>query len=73
MLRKAGIKDLILVTGYYEEKIKHRIGNQVHYMHYPKFTLTNNLYTLHYCRSLLDQATIILFSVTTFLDYLLVV
>jgi phosphoenolpyruvate phosphomutase len=54
--------DVVVVTGYMSEMIRATFGDEVRYCKYPSFTSTNNLYTLHHCRELLDEDIVILFS-----------
>lgn len=57
-----GIESTIVVTGYKEEMIRNRLKNRVSYIHFPEFAKYNNLYTLHYIISELNDDILLLFS-----------
>ena len=61
-LRSCGVTDIAIVVGYQGEKIQHKVGGLASFHNYPYFEQTNNLYTLHHIRHLLDCDTVILFS-----------
>ena len=61
-LAAAGIHDVTVVVGHLGDRIRETIGDHVQYREFPEYAQTNNLYTLHSCRDLLDDATTVLFS-----------
>jgi len=62
LLNKAGIKDILVVTGYLNSEIQDHLKNKVRYEHFPDFAKTNNLYTLNSISKQLDDEFICLFS-----------
>jgi len=45
-LHHYGLDDIIIVTGFFEDKVKAVCGNKVHYISNPRFTETNSIYSL---------------------------
>lgn len=62
LLESCGIEDITMITGYREHQIQKAVGDRARCIFYPDFRTTNNLYTLRYCRHLLDRPTVIMFS-----------
>ncbi len=62
LLKDVGIDDISIITGYRETTIRKAVGIRAQCIYYPEFSATNNLYTLRYCRHLLDRSTVILFA-----------
>jgi len=62
LLKKHGINNIEIITGYKNKKIEKHILNDAKYYFYPNFKKTNNLYTLNYHLDLLNQDLLILFS-----------
>ena len=50
------------MTGHLGDKIRACLRDRVAYRNYPHASRTNNLHTLHYCRDLLSDDLLILFS-----------
>lgn len=42
-LNELGIKNIHIITGYFPEKIKSKIGDLANYIHNPEFSSTNNI------------------------------
>ena len=42
-LNELGIKNIHIITGYFPEKIKSKIGDSANYIHNPEFSSTNNI------------------------------
>ncbi len=61
-LAAAGVDDVTVVIGHLGERIRDAIGARARYREFPDYARTNNLYTLHSCRDLLDDAVIVLFA-----------
>lgn len=62
--QSAGIKEIVMVTGYQEGEIKKRIGSafqgmRVSYISNPKYETTNNIYSLWLARQFLNKEVII--------------
>ncbi|KJJ83265.1 nucleotidyl transferase [Candidatus Omnitrophus magneticus] len=65
LLKKCGIEDILIVTGYLEAMIREKLGDSVRYTFYGDFAKNNNLYTLYSVRDELTKSAsdvIILFS-----------
>ena len=60
MLDDLGIDDVIVATGFHQEKIKKVVGTRARCVYYPGFAETNNLYTLAHCKRYLDRPTIVM-------------
>ncbi len=61
-LRRCGIEDILVVTGYLNHLIEAELGSTVQYSYYSNYENTNNLHTLYSVRDEMDGDTIILFS-----------
>jgi choline kinase len=61
-LRRCGIEDILVVTGYLNHLIEAELGSAVRYSYYSDYDNTNNLHTLYSVRDEMDGDTIILFS-----------
>jgi choline kinase len=61
-LRRCGIEDILVVTGYLNHLIEAVLGSTVQYSYYSDYENTNNLHTLYSVRDEMDGDTIILFS-----------
>ena len=61
-LRKCGIDDILVVHGYFSNKIEEVLGASVRYRYYDKYHETNNLYTLYSVMDELNDDVVILFS-----------
>jgi choline kinase len=61
-LRRCGIEDILVVTGYLNHLIEAELGSAVRYSYYSDYENTNNLHTLYSVRDEMDGDTIILFS-----------
>ncbi|MCK4351970.1 phosphocholine cytidylyltransferase family protein [candidate division WOR-3 bacterium] len=59
-LQANGISDIIIVTGYYADKIKNEAGNEIKYIHNPIYDKTNSLYSLWLAREELSDGFILL-------------
>jgi len=70
LLKKIGIKDILVITGYQSKMIEDQLGNQVRYKHYKDYNKTNNLNTLWSARNELTGEIICLFTDLLF-EYLL--
>jgi len=62
LLKSYGIDQVTVTLGHQAEIIRDAMGDRVDYAHYPGYANTNNLYTLHHCRHLLDGDCVILFA-----------
>ncbi len=62
LLRRAGVDDVVFVTGYAAEKVEAALAGRARFRRWPRFAETGNLLTLHSCRDLLDRETTVLFS-----------
>ena len=61
-LRNLGIDDIVIVTGYKNDKIEERIQNSVRYFYYEDYSIKNNLHTLASVSQELNQKCLIIFS-----------
>ena len=46
-LNELGIKNIHIITGYFPEKIKSKIGDLANYIHNPEFSSTNNICSIY--------------------------
>ena len=62
-LKKAGIDEIVVVTGYLSDQITAILPSDIITIYYENFHKTNNLYTLEFATRLLDQDdTVVLFA-----------
>lgn len=54
-LNELGIKNIHILTGYFPEKIKSKIGNLANYIHNPKFSSTNNICSILCAKNFLSD------------------
>ena len=45
-LKELGINSVFVVTGFESDKIMHKLGNQVNYIHNSEFATTNNIHSI---------------------------
>lgn len=57
-----GIDDVIIILGHMGDTIREAANGRAGFAEFPGFMETNNLYTLHHCRDLLDDDCLILFA-----------
>lgn len=46
LLRDAGVAEIVVVTGFEEEQVRRALGEEIRYVHNPRFDETNSLYSL---------------------------
>ena len=61
-LKKVGIHDILVITGYQSEKIKNVLKNGVKFLNNPKFSETNNLHSMWVARKILQDDFICIYS-----------
>ena len=71
VLKKCGIKDVIVVTGYGNDKIKDLLKNSVRYRNFINFSKYNNLHTLYSIKDELNDDILCLMSDVIFGESLL--
>lgn len=71
VLKKCGIKDVIVVTGYGNDKIKDLLKNSVSYRNFLNFSKYNNLHTLYSIKDELNDDILCLMSDVVFGERLL--
>ena len=71
MLQRCGIDDIVVVTGYQEEKIREAVGNKARFINYEEYHSTNNLFTLWHIKEELNDDFVCLFSDVLFGEDLL--
>ena len=59
-LRRCGIKDILIVTGHYSDKIKETLGKRARYTYNPRFDQTNSLYSLWLIKNKINDDFILL-------------
>ena len=62
LLNKLGVDDILIVTGFENNKIENKLKKSVKYHYYDKFMKTNNLHTMNAISEELNDETLILFS-----------
>ena len=60
MLKRKGIDDISVITGYKSELIRDEIGARVRYFHNPFYQVTNSIASLWLARTLLDEDLILM-------------
>lgn len=60
MLRRRGIEDISVVTGFKNELIQEELGDRVTYFHNPFYRVTNSIASLWFARDLLDGDLLLL-------------
>mgnify|MGYP001158707897 FL=1 len=60
MLRKRGINDISVITGFKNGMIQEQLGDEVNYFHNPFYRITNSIASLWFARRLLDGDTLLL-------------
>lgn len=71
VLKKCGINDIIVATGYHGEKIESALGAAVKYRNFPNYSRYNNLHTLYSIKDDLDDDVVCLMSDVVFGEKLL--
>lgn len=60
MLRRKGVHDITIITGYKSDLIREEIGTRARYFHNPFFRVTNSISSLWLARDLLDDDLILM-------------
>ena len=53
--KKIGINDILVICGYQSEKIKKLVNQQVRFLYNPKFSETNNIYSMWIANNNLEE------------------
>ena len=61
-LKKVGIHDILVITGYQSEKIRGVLKNRVKFLNNPKFSETNNLHSMWVAREILHDDFICIYA-----------
>lgn len=59
ILKKLGIKEIYIVTGYLDEQIQDTLGNEVNYIYNPYYEYCNNMGSLYTSKPYLEGETFI--------------